>query len=60
MNANASQIEALKICAQLLEVGTFSLSGKDMAVAIQARQILEQFIKDAEAPAVTPEVLAAP
>lgn len=42
------QLEALKICSQLLEIGRFDLGGKDLVPAAQSKQILAELIQSAQ------------
>lgn len=50
LNISQDQLQALEICAQLLEVGNFSLSGKELNIAAQAKAILGQLIEVAKTP----------
>lgn len=48
VNMSDEQLQGLEICAQLLEVGSFQLSGKELAVAAQAKGLLSQLIQEAK------------
>lgn len=48
VNMSEQQLQALEICAQLLDVGSFQLSGKELAVAAQAKQLLSQLVSEAK------------
>lgn len=52
INLTQDQLNALEICGQLLEVGNFSLSGKELGIAAQAKAILAQIVQDAKNPSV--------
>jgi hypothetical protein len=50
VSLSKDQVELLKVCAQLLELGQFSLPGKELYVAVSAKQMLSSLIQEAEAP----------
>ena len=40
--------QALGICRQLLDIGSFNLPGKDMEVVVQAKALLTEVIKQCD------------
>jgi hypothetical protein len=57
INVSNEQVQALEICAQLLDVGSFSLSGKELAIAAQAKAMLSELIQSAKAQPVDAELV---
>lgn len=48
VNVSQDTLQALEICAQLLDVGSFQLSGKELGIAAQAKALLVQLISEAK------------
>lgn len=47
MKISQQQLEALQLCAQLLQIGNFSLNGADLPKVVQAMQQLQVVIGEA-------------
>lgn len=45
LEINEQQAQAIGICRQLLDMGSFNLPGKDLEVAAQAKNLLTEVVR---------------